>query len=90
MNTPLPSSSGGPPGELFDQSVAGEEDPGASVEPTAATPSHPGDEAPAGTLGTGEKQCSRCGGSGRLIGDQPCPDCKGTGKITIGVGVGDG
>jgi DnaJ-class molecular chaperone len=61
------------------QSVAGEEDPGASLDVAVA-------EA-AGTAtkpGTGENVCLRCGGSGRL-GASDCPDCGGTGKITTGI-----
>jgi hypothetical protein len=45
----------------------------------------PGDEAPAGTTGTGETVCPRCGGSGKL-GASACPDCEGTGKVTVGIG----
>lgn len=89
------------------ESVAGEEDPGASVdlalsagspgrsdqpagqrgdEPSGAqAPMAPGDEAPAGTPGTGEDVCPRCGGSGQL-GGRPCPDCQGTGKVNVGIG----
>ena len=83
------------------QSVAGEEDPGASIDlatprgtewsqspgqPAGAqAPMAPGDEAPAGTPGTGEGVCPQCGGSGR-IGSGPCPNCQGTGKITVGIG----
>jgi DnaJ-class molecular chaperone len=47
---------------------------------------NPGDEAPAGTPGTGEAPCSRCGGSGRLPDGQDCPDCGGTGRVTHGIG----
>lgn len=88
------------------ESVAGEEDPGASVdlalsadpgrsdqpaghrgdEPSGAQPPMaPGDEAPAGTPGTGEDVCPRCGGSGQL-GGRTCPDCQGTGKVNVGIG----
>ena len=83
------------------ESVAGEEDPGASIDmagpsdqpagaagaqPGAPTPPMaPGDEAPAGTPGTGEDICRTCGGSGTLNGS-PCPDCEGTGKVTVGIG----
>ncbi|KWT96997.1 MULTISPECIES: hypothetical protein [unclassified Variovorax] len=49
-----------PPPDENGSSVAGEEDPGAAVEP--ATP-QAGDEAPPGTPGTGEAICRRCGGS---------------------------
>jgi DnaJ-class molecular chaperone len=89
------------------ESVAGEEDPGASIDLTAPrgtegrsdppagqapgqpsrahAPMGPGDEAPAGTPGTGENVCPRCGGSGRL-GASACPECGGTGKVNVGIG----
>ena len=77
------------------ESVAGEEDPGASVDLAVRTPAAsgaptpqpmaPGDEAPPGTPGTGEDLCRTCGGSGRLNGG-PCPECEGTGRVTRGVG----
>lgn len=74
----------------LETSVAGEEDPGASNEigsaeekPRAAS----GDEAPAGTPGTGEKVCPDCGGSGRRASG-PCPTCGGSGKITGAIGGG--
>jgi hypothetical protein len=72
----------------LEQSVAGEEDPGASSDIGAANaqrPMSPGDEAPAGTPGTGEKVCPDCGGSGKKAGGV-CPTCQGTGKITAGIG----
>jgi hypothetical protein len=73
----------------LETSVAGEEDPGASNEIGSAEqkPMSPGDEALAGTPGTGEKVCPDCGGSGRRA-NGPCPTCGGTGKITAGVGGG--
>jgi hypothetical protein len=73
----------------LDSSVAGEEDPGASSEIGSAVdrPMSPGDEAPAGTPGTGEKVCPDCGGSGQRAG-RTCPTCGGTGKVTAGVGGG--
>lgn len=89
------------------ESVAGEEDPGASLDMAVKTPSPgasdqpagaagaqsgapsqpmaPGDEAPAGTPGTGEDICRACGGSGQLNGGA-CPECEGTGKVTVGIG----
>jgi hypothetical protein len=89
---------------LASESVAGEEDPGASLDMSmgASTPGsdgsaapgpiseppaplHPGDEAPAGTPGTGEGICRECGGSGRLAGAL-CPACDGSGKVIVGVG----
>lgn len=53
------------------ESVAGEEDPGASIE----LPISP----------TGEKACPNCGGSGRTASGE-CPVCQGTGKVTTGIG----
>jgi DnaJ-class molecular chaperone len=47
----------------------------------------PGDQAPAGTPGTGEDVCPRCGGSGRLD-SKPCTECDGTGKVVKGIGGG--
>jgi hypothetical protein len=89
---------------LASESVAGEEDPGASLDMGASAtgsdgsvaprpgpiseppaPLHPGDEAPAGTPGTGEGICRECGGSGRLAGAK-CPACDGSGKVIVGVG----
>ena len=35
---------------------------------------------PPGTPGAGENVCRRCGGSGRIEG-QDCPDCGGSGKV---------
>jgi hypothetical protein len=49
------------------------------------TPMNPGDQAPAGTPGTGEDVCPKCGGSGQL-GASACPDCGGTGKVNVGIG----
>jgi len=77
------------------ESVAGEEDPGASIDladlpaasPGPAGTMKPGDQAPAGAAATGENVCPRCGGSGRL-GASACPDCGGSGKVTTGIGGG--
>ena len=59
--------------------------PASPAEPRPATPMSPGDEAPAGTPGTGENVCPTCGGSGRVL-DRPCANCGGTGLVTVGVG----
>jgi len=60
--------------------------PADGSRPTATRPDlKPGDEAPAGSPGTGETVCRRCGGSGRL-GATACPDCQGTGVVTAIVG----
>jgi hypothetical protein len=45
----------------------------------------PGDEAPAGTPGTGEDICPECNGKGRIDG-RPCTNCDGTGKVVRGIG----
>ena len=50
-----------------------------------STTMRPGDEAPAGTAGTGEDVCRECGGTGRVDG-QTCPACEGTGKVIAGIG----
>lgn len=56
--------------------------------PAAAATSkmNPGDEAPAGTPGTGEKPCAVCGGSGKDDVGNSCVPCGGSGLITAGVG----
>jgi len=72
----------------FAQSVAGEEDPGASVDLVQSPPMRPGDEAPQGTPGTGETVCRLCGGSGRSKDGEPCSQCGGTGKVNVGIGGG--
>jgi hypothetical protein len=46
----------------------------------------PGDEAPAGTPGTGEDICPDCNGRGKTREGRPCPNCAGTGRITRGIG----
>ncbi|RZL60700.1 MAG: hypothetical protein EOP65_00305 [Sphingomonas sp.] len=53
----------------------------------ADEPMAPGDQAPAGTPGTGENVCPRCNGSGR-IGDDACPTCAGSGVVIEGIGGG--
>jgi hypothetical protein len=89
MNTPLASK----PVDLS-QSTAGEEDPGASVDLAMSDPAvpanrrepmSPGDQAPAGTTGTGENVCPDCGGTGKRAGGE-CSTCQGTGKVTVGIG----
>lgn len=66
-----------------DESAAGEEDPGASLDLPQA---QPGDEAAPGTQGAGEGICRQCGGTGRVDQGEPCPSCSGTGKVTVGIG----
>ena len=52
------------------------------------TPPHlkPGDEALAGTPGTGEDLCEECGGTGIRKDGARCPNCEGTGRVTRGIG----
>jgi len=87
MHTPPPAPR---PVEPASQSVAGEEDPGASIDLGAVAPAMaPGDEAPAGTPGTGEDICPYCGGSGRVNGASgvvACPECTGSGRVIRAVG----
>lgn len=82
------------PGASLDLAVRAPASPGASDPPAGAAgtrgasptpPMAPGDEAPAGTPGTGEDLCRACGGTGLLNGSA-CPECEGTGKVTVGIG----
>ncbi len=45
----------------------------------------PGDEAAAGTPGTGDDICPDCHGTGKLEG-KSCATCEGTGTITRAIG----
>ncbi|MFC7662447.1 hypothetical protein [Methylorubrum suomiense] len=65
---------------------AGREDHVVS-QPITSEPTKPGDEAAPGTPGSGENLCRSCAGSGRTEAGA-CPDCKGTGKVTTGIGGG--
>jgi hypothetical protein len=79
------------PGASFDapKGTEGRSDQPAGQAPRQASgpqaPMAPGDEAPAGTAGTGENVCPECGGSGR-IGASSCATCQGTGKVIVGIG----
>ena len=89
--------------DLKEESVAGEEDPGAALEIPHEKPCaqasgtssdkgavvglNPGDEVAAGTVGTGESICRECGGTGRT-GKTKCVTCGGTGKVIAGLGGG--
>lgn len=55
------------------------------TQPAPSSPMSPGDEARPGTPGTGENVCPACGGSGHVDG-RPCPNCEGTGRVTVGIG----
>lgn len=98
VNPEMPSTPSNMP-NLDSQSVAGEEDPGASLSipadsslppkrqlvPMAPGAIHPGDKAVMGTPGPAEGICRECGGSGRMA-NHPCPTCDATGKVTVGLG----
>lgn len=62
---PAPAPTFGPVD--LSESVAGEEDPGASLD------------LPVGRPSTGRDACPTCGGSGK-IASGTCPDCHGSGK----------
>ena len=49
---------------------------------------NPGDEAAPGTVGSGDDVCPVCAGKGKNAGGIPCPNCRGTGIITEGIGGG--
>ena len=59
----------------------------ARANPADANPNamNPGDEAPPGTPGTGEDVCPQCHGSGKISGGA-CPGCGGTGKVIRAIG----
>ena len=48
----------------------------------------PGDEAVAGTPGTGENLCPDCSGKGVRKDGSECPTCEGTGRVVEGIGGG--
>jgi hypothetical protein len=78
------------PGDPLDlsTSVAGEEDPGASVEPEVPRGTEGRNDPHAGQASqhpVSEKVCPQCGGAGST-GASPCPYCQGTGKVTAGIG----
>jgi DnaJ-class molecular chaperone len=61
---------------------------GGTGGPSAGTGKlNPGDDAPAGTPGTGEDVCPKCQGSGKQQGNA-CPNCGGTGVVIKGVAGG--
>ncbi len=55
------------------------------VDAPGQAPMSPGDEAPAGTPGTGENVCPVCSGKGKVNGVE-CSNCGGTGKVNVGIG----
>ena len=67
----------------LNESVAGEEDPGAGIELPVTPHSRPAGTASPEIPGAEAQACPRCGGSGS-IGRTPCPDCQGTGLLLAG------
>lgn len=64
-----------------------EQRPEERPQTTGAQPTkmNPGDQAPAGTPGTGENLCPVCNGDGTVRGAK-CANCGGTGVVVQGVG----
>lgn len=73
----LPPANPGSPRKGAPQTGSSEED--------AAPPPAPGDQAPAGTPGTGEGICPVCQGSGKIDG-AACDNCNGNGHVIQGIG----
>ena len=69
-------------------SASGSSADGGNASSSSTTSRSPGDDAPAGTVGTGEDVCGRCEGTGKLDGDRVCPDCEGSGVVIQGIGGG--
>ena len=68
----------------------GSDDRTSGVKPPGAAGGeglNPGDQAEAGTPGSGENVCRACKASGQLNA-KPCPTCGGIGKVVEGVGGG--
>ena len=77
-----PRAGSGNPNATSDQPAG----PGRGPVGSGSAPMSPGDEAPAGTPGTGENVCPCCGGSGKMDDGKDCKECSGTGKVTVGIG----
>ncbi|MBP0443333.1 hypothetical protein J8J14_00955 [Roseomonas sp. SSH11] len=61
-------------------------DPTSTGIPVPASGSgRPGDETDPAASQTAPNTCPACGGSGRLE-NKPCPECEGTGMVTVTVG----
>jgi RecJ-like exonuclease len=87
QNDPSGQGSGGNQGQQQNVNATSDQPGGPGSSPSRQqAPMSPGDDAPAGTPGTGENVCPCCGGSGRMEGDKECAECGGTGKVTVGIG----
>ena len=62
---------------------SGSDAPGPKGTPHPA----PGDDAPQGTIGTGDNLCPACNGNGKIDG-RLCATCDGSGVVTEGIGGG--
>ena len=47
---------------------------------------NPGDQAPAGTPGTGENVCRHCRGAGKMPDGSRCEECGGSGVVIEEIG----
>ncbi|WP_083438136.1 hypothetical protein [Caldimonas brevitalea] len=55
-------------------------------KPSTQDQPRPGDETSPHASQTAENTCRRCKGSGRSENGQSCPECDGTGRVTVTVG----
>lgn len=62
--------------------------PPSPVQVNAGQDLSPGDDAAPGTVGSGDDVCPVCSGSGKNASGGPCPNCRGTGIVTEGIGGG--
>ena len=65
-----------------------ERPPGPVSVPASSPDLSPGDEAAPGTVGSGDDVCPVCSGSGKAASGGTCPNCRGTGIVTEGIGGG--
>jgi len=70
--------------ETIDHELGRAREKGETAQKSSQPPA-PGDEAAAGTPGTGEDVCPQCHGSGKLDG-RSCPNCNGSGRIIKAIG----
>lgn len=88
--SPVVSVAGSSDGLSLEESGMGSDDRTSGLKPPGASGGeglNPGDDAKAGTPGTGENICRACKGTGQFEA-KPCPTCGGTGKVVEGMGGG--
>ncbi|MBK4735561.1 hypothetical protein [Noviherbaspirillum pedocola] len=89
-----PEDVGGEPAAMAAMASSGGEGGGQGGAPAPQTVHEsspemaPGDDAAPGTVGTGDDTCPVCHGSGKNASGGQCPNCRGTGTITEGIGGG--